>query len=113
MQSGILLDKLTLLLGSEVDSKNAEFALEQAVDTVMNYCNIDAIPKGLENTVVKIAADLYRNNNFGSSDNSSLQSISEGDVSVTFGNAYEATDISSIVSGYSHQLNRYRKVGFC
>lgn len=112
MEKDILLEKLKRILGDDIDDLNVEFAIDNAVETVLNYCNIEEIPKGLETTVVRIAVDLYRGSEFGSSDNSVVQSIKEGDTTVNFGSASTVDSVQAVVSRYSAQLNRYRRVVF-
>lgn len=104
------LAKLKLLLGITDESKDAllQFCLDDVVETILNYCNIDAIPAGLENTAYRMAMDLYRGENFGSvaPDGGLIASQSEGDTSVSF--RVNETFTKSLLKNYYSQLNRYR-----
>ncbi len=109
------LEKLKKLLGIplEDDSKDFsfQFALDDAEQTIKGYCHIDEIPEALNNTVLKMAIDLYRNENLGEEESplGSISSISEGDTSVSYrSNAAEFKD--SLLKDYKSKLNKYRKL---
>ncbi len=69
-ESKLTVERLSALLGisdpDETVKVHLEFALENAEDTVKNYCHIDEIPAGLETTVLRMAMDIYRNEHMGS-----------------------------------------------
>lgn len=93
------------------------FAAETAEETVKNYCNIDEIPNGLKNTVVRIAADILRRGQYGKNGGEmpvTVSGITVGNTSTSFSavSSLSDSDVSSIVSGYTKQLNRYRRVTF-
>ena len=71
-ESKLTVERLSALLGisdpDETVKVHLEFALENAEDTVRNYCHIDEIPAGLETTVLRMAMDIYRNEHMGSAD---------------------------------------------
>lgn len=109
------LEKLKKLLGIplEDDSKDflLEFTLEKTEDTIKNYCNIKEIPEELNNTVLSMAVDLYRNENLGFEESplGSVSSISEGDTTVSYkSSSNEFKD--TLIKDYKAQLNRYRKL---
>lgn len=108
-------ERLKKLLGfsREDDSKDTvlEFILEDVEETVKNYCNISVIPKELNNTILRMAIDMYKNESLGSEDIAlgSISSISEGDTSVSYrSSASEFKE--SLLKDYKSQLNRYRKI---
>lgn len=107
-------DKLKALLGVTGNEKDVlvEFALKNAEETVKNYCHIDEIPEGLSTTVLRMAADIYRNEQMGSEDvPQSVSSVTVGDTSTSFKTS--STEFSeSIMKNYKAALNRYRKVEF-
>ena len=79
---------------------------------VCNYCNINQIPKGLENVMLNMALDLYRAESLGQEQTEgNLKSITEGDVSVSFGSAYSTADNIGMqfLKNYNAQLDKYRK----
>ncbi len=109
------LETLKTLLGilEEGQEPLLEFALRDAEETVKNYCNLEEIPKGLEHTIIRMAMDMYRNEQFG--DNTvpmTVKSISEGDTSTSFGTVESSGYAQTLLKNYQKQLNRYRKVEF-
>lgn len=109
MDRDILIQKMRLLLGDDAKDEYIGLALDTATEEILNYCNIKEIPDGLMNTLVHMAADVYRIADYGSSA-AAVQSITEGDVTVSLGNGAE--EENSLVSKYRSQLNRYRKLVF-
>lgn len=116
--SRLTVETLSTLLGiAEPDATvqtRLEFALEDVKDTVKNYCHIDRIPEGLETTVLRMAVDLYRNEQLGSADiPQTVASVSMGDTSTSFSTANSnSADGSALIKKYKASLNRYRKVEF-
>lgn len=108
-------EKLKVLLGITGEEKDllVGFALDHANDIVKTYCNIEEIPPALNSTIYRMAAELYRNEQYGDSGiPQAVKSISEGDTSTSFGSAETAGYAGSVLKDYKKQLNRYRKVGF-
>lgn len=99
------------ITGSEKDLL-VEFSLESAEDIIKNYCHIDRVPEGLNTTMYRMAADIYRNEQFGQQDPVSVvTSISEGDTTTSFGGmASEFT--KSMLKDYGMALRQYRRVAF-
>nr|DAO11405.1 MAG TPA: Head Tail Connector Protein [Caudoviricetes sp.] len=113
--------KLKRLLGLNTEDaldelaldESVRFSLDDACEIVRNYCNLDGVPEGLKNTVLRMAMDLYRHENIGSEGSSSgvVSSIKEGDTTVSYTNLHgEFKD--TILKDYSKQLNKYRKISF-
>ena len=106
--------KLKTMLGIDLgdETKNAilQFSIDDAIEVVKEYCNEDNIPKGLYNTVLRMAIDLYRNESLGEESTlGSISSISEGDTTVNYrSSASEFKD--SILKDYKSQLNKFRKL---
>lgn len=108
--------KLKKLLGLNIEETLDElvrFSLDDACEIVRNYCNLDGVPEGLKNTVMRMAMDLYRHENIGSEGNSSgsVSSIKEGDTTVSYTNLHSEFK-DTILKDYSKQLNKYRKMSF-
>ena len=62
---------------------------------------------------MRMAMDLYRNEQFGDSAvPMAVKSISEGDTSTSFGTIESSGYAQTLLKNYQKQLNRYRKVGF-
>ncbi|MBU5440297.1 phage head-tail connector protein [Tissierella sp. MSJ-40] len=109
------LEKLKKLLGIplEDDSKDflLEFTLEDVEQIIKDYCNIKEVPGELNNTMLRMAVDLYRNENLGEEESSlgSVSSIADGDTTVSYkSSANEFKD--TLTKDYKVQLNRYRKL---
>ena len=110
-----MLEKLKILLGIEDNSKDyvLQLTIDIVTDMVLNYCHIKEIPSGLENVVVSMCIDKYRDENYGQENSEgTVKSISEGDVSVSFGSAFSISENPSMefLKNYKSQLNIYRKV---
>ncbi|MBR2222887.1 MAG: hypothetical protein IJ973_01035 [Christensenellaceae bacterium] len=68
-------EKLQLLLGTgDEEEEKLRFLIETAEQAVKDICGLSELPLALENTVVLMAADLYRDSGIGS--------VKEGDVSL-------------------------------
>lgn len=107
------LEKLKSLLGLEGEEKDIvlQFAINDVNETIMNYCNIKQIPKGLEQTAYRMAVDLYRAENLGSETGSSTaKSISQGDTSITLEAAGGTDYKQSVLKNYETQLRKFRKL---
>ncbi|ACQ53978.1 phage head-tail connector protein [Clostridium botulinum] len=109
------LEKLKKLLGISLDDDSKdfllEFVLEDIEQIVKDYCHIKEIPEALNTTVLKMAIDMYRNENLGEEESTlgSISSISEGDTSVSYRNS--TTEFKdSLIKDYKSQLNKYRKL---
>ncbi len=108
-----MFDTLKEMLGAEDKDVQIEFALQSAKDIVTDYCNIEVIPKSLETTVIRMAMDIYRNEQPGESEKpQAVKSVSVGDTSTSFGDAASTDYTESILKNYTKQLNRYRRVTF-
>lgn len=111
------MNKLKLLLGLDVEDTSkdvfVQFAIETAEELVRNYCHIEEIPEGLASTLLRIAMEIYRNEQPGVSEvPQAVKSIETGDTKTSFA-VTETTGYSeSILKDYKKQLNRYRKVEF-
>ena len=111
-----MLKKLLMILGkSDITSDESEllqFVLDLAVDKVKNYCHIEVVPKGLENTVVRIAADFWRAEGYGSEDKpKEVTSVKRGDVSTSFASVSTAEAVQGdFLSKYRAELNSFRKL---
>lgn len=104
--------KAILGIGKEDTGKDAllDYMIADVEETILNYCHVDSVPAGLENTAYRMAADLYRYEGFGSpSAPVSVASVSEGDTSTGFISTADAL-AGSVLKDYRAQLNRYRRL---
>lgn len=109
-----MIEKLKQLLGISADDATkdilVQFSLDDAESVILNYCNLTAVPDGLKTTCLKMALDLYRNENLGSVESGKyVSSISEGDSSVGFKTNHSEFK-ESLLKNYLAQLNRYRRL---
>lgn len=111
------LAKFKKLLGMEVNDTSKDtplqFALEDAHDVILNYCNIKELPKPLETTAYRMAIDLYRCDAPGEEDIplGTVSSISTGDTSTSFKSPVpEFKD--HLLKDYKAVLKRFRRVTF-
>ena len=106
--------KLKELLGIEDKSRDVilEFVIADVEETIKNYCHVDEMPDGLQNTGYRMAMDLYRNENIGSESAAvgSVSSITEGDTSTSFRQYVDDNFKDTVLKNYKSSLNRYRKV---
>ena len=111
-----MLKKFLLILGKSNptggETEILQFVLDLAADKVKNYCHIETVPKGLENTVVRIAADLWRAEGYGSEDRPrEVTSVKRGDVSTSFAFVSASETVQSdFLSKYRPELNSFRKL---
>lgn len=104
---------LKAMLGVKEKDTQLEFALESAKNIVLDYCNIEEIPTSLETTVVRMAMDIYRNEQPGETEKpQAVKSVSIGDTSTSFGDIATSDYTESILKNYTKKLNRYRRVVF-
>lgn len=108
------LEKLKGLLGIPEDDTSQDgslqFILNDVAETILNYCNLEELPKGITNTAYRMAADLYRYDRPGEAEVPvTVASISEGDTSTSFTSAADAL-AGGLLKDYQGQLNRFRKL---
>lgn len=107
----------TLLGISESNTEKdtqAEFALDSAEELVKNYCNIKEIPAGLSSTVVKMAVDIFRNEEYGLAQKpQTAKAVTMGDTKTEFASVQSESYEASLLKCYQKHLNRYRRVVFC
>lgn len=112
-----MLARLARTLGKTADDETLADALEDAIDTVLVYCNIEEIPRLLESTVVQIARDMWRAEGYGqeAADQQATQ-VKRGDVTTTF--AAPGTETANpntgagFVKAYQRTLNQFRVTRF-
>lgn len=98
--------------------KVIEWSLKKTVQDVANYLNIpvDELPEELDYTIVAMTAQLIQTHDWLESDNSNgnVQSLSEGDTSVTFkslSDVYsELQSVNAITDNYTNILNNFRRL---
>ena len=101
------LRKIAMLCGKDSYDKIDEFTFNYTENIIKNFCNIDEIPVGLEETFIDMAAEIEKSGCFGENQNmGDIKSISEGDISMTFSDA--KNDILSL-KDFREQLENFRR----
>lgn len=106
--------KLKMLLGipegETASDSRLSFIMDDVKETILNYCRLEELPQGLENTACRMAMDLYRYERPGEEEAAMVTSVSTGGTSTSFGTAADVLK-DSLLKNYRLQLNRYRKLG--
>ena len=82
-------DKVTKLLGDKANSDLIDFSLNRVIQAVANFTNIpvEDLPPEIDSTITAMCLQLIQTHSWTSND--TVNSISEGDVSVNFGSPAE------------------------
>lgn len=103
--------ELKKILGKDAEEERIDLAINIATELIKNYCQIKKVPDGLYYTLIRMAADIYKNE-YGSSEESQtvVSSLKEGDTTISFSENKESVNYQySILKNYTKQLNAYRK----
>lgn len=94
-----------------------DFTIDKIMNDIANYCNIpiDELPNELSTVVVSMAVQAIKVNGFLDSDSATnIQSLNEGDTSVTFkpvSDIYVALQgLNPITDNYTSILNNFRRL---
>ena len=97
--------------------KIIDFTVDKIMNDIANYCNIsiDELPNELSAVVVSMTVQAIKVNGFLDSENTAnIQSLNEGDVSVTFkpvSDIYLALQgLNPITDNYTSILNNFRRL---
>lgn len=97
--------------------KIIDFTVDKITNDIANYCNIpiDELPNELSTVAVSMAVQAIKVNGFLDSENTAnIQSLNEGDVSVTFkpvSDIYVALQgLNPITDNYTSILNNFRRL---
>lgn len=97
--------------------KIIDFTVDKIMSDIANYCNIsiDELPNELSTVVVNMAVQAIKVNGFLDSESATnIQSLSEGDTSVTFkpvSDIYVALQgLNPITDNYTNILNSFRRL---
>ena len=102
-----ILDGTKLILGIKAEDKDEllSFVIDDIVNAVKAYCRIDELPSALYGLCAQMAAKSYRDNGFGAEETPmNVQSVSEGDRSVTF---KEKSDTTGFIANYKGRLRPF------
>ena len=97
--------------------KIIDFTVDKIMNDIANYCNIpiDELPNELSTVAVSMAVQAIKVNGILDSENTAnIQSLNEGDVSVTFkpvSDIYVALQgLNPITDNYTSILNNFRRL---
>lgn len=116
-----IVSQVKLLIPNNDENPNYDKIIDFTVDKIMNdianYCNIpiDELPDELSTVVVSMAVQAIKVNGFLDSDSATnIQSLNEGDTSVTFkpvSDIYVALQgLNPITDNYTSILNNFRRL---
>lgn len=101
-------------MGFEVEENEEEAldrALARAEQTIINYCNCESVPEELQFAMLDMAAGEYLSCvscHGGEGDN--VKSLSEGDVSITFGEDGIEAKVDELFSRGREEMTAFRRV---
>ena len=114
-------DQVKLLIPNNNENpdydKIIDFTVDKIMNDIANYCNIpiDELPNELSTVAVSMAVQAIKVNGILDSENTAnIQSLNEGDVSVTFkpvSDIYVALQgLNPITDNYTGILNNFRRL---
>ena len=116
-----IVSQVKLLIPNNDENPNydeiIDFTIDKIMNDIANYCNIpiDELPNELSTVVVSMAVQAIKVNGFLDSDSTTnIQSLNEGDTSVTFkpvSDIYVALQgLNPITDNYTSILNNFRRL---
>lgn len=116
-----IVDQVKLLISNSNENpdydKIIDFTVDKIMNDIANYCNIpiDELPNELSTVAVSMAVQAVKINGFLDSENTAnIQSLNEGDTSVTFkpvSDIYVALQgLNPITDNYTNILNNFRRL---
>ena len=84
-------DKVAQLLGDKANSDLIDYSVDRVIQSVANFTNIsiDELPPEIDSTITAMCLQLIQTHSWTSSNSDVVNSINEGDVSVSFGSPAE------------------------
>ena len=121
MDKECIVNQVKLLVSNSNENpdydKIINFTVDKITNDIANYCNIpiDELPNELSAVVVSMAVQAIKVNGFLDGENTAnIQSLNEGDVSVTFkpvSDIYVALQgLNPITDNYTSILNNFRRL---
>lgn len=121
MDKEYIVNQVKLLIPNDNENpdydKIIDFTVDKITNDIANYCNIpiDELPNELSAVAVSMAVQAIKVNGFLDSENTAnIQSLNEGDVSVTFkpvSDIYVALQgLNPITDNYTSILNNFRRL---
>lgn len=121
MDKEYIVNQVKLLVSNSNENpdydKIVDFTVDKITNDIANYCNIpiDELPNELSTVAVSMAVQAIKVNGFLDGENTAnIQSLNEGDVSVTFkpvSDIYVALQgLNPITDNYTSILNNFRRL---
>ena len=121
MDKECIVNQVKLLVSNSNENpdydKIVDFTVDKITNDIANYCNIpiDELPNELSAVAVSMAVQAIKVNGFLDGENTAnIQSLNEGDVSVTFkpvSDIYVALQgLNPITDNYTSILNNFRRL---
>ena len=121
MDKECIVNQVKLLVSNSNENpdydKIIDFTVDKITNDIANYCNIpiDELPNELSAVAVSMAVQAIKVNGVLDSENTAnIQSLNEGDVSVTFkpvSDIYVALQgLNPITDNYTSILNNFRRI---
>lgn len=122
MDKEVIADQVKLLIPNSNENpdydKIIDFTIDKIKNDIANYCNIplDELPHELDTVVVNMAIQAIKVNGYldGEDSTANVQSLNEGDTSVTFkpiSDIYTALQsLNPITDNYTNILNNFRRL---
>lgn len=94
--------KVLLKLAPEDISQDGmiDFQVRAVTKKILNYCNLDALPEGLEEVAARMVVEIMSPNS------GRTESVQRGDTRIS----YAASSGADWLSGYTEELDRYRRM---
>lgn len=122
MDKEAIADQVKLLIPNGNDNPNydkiIDFTIDKIMNDIANYCNIslDELPHELTTVVFNMVVQAIKVNGYldGEESTANIQSLNEGDTSVTFkpiSDIYTALQsLNPITENYTNILNNFRRL---
>ena len=107
-------DKVAQLLGDKANKDLIDFSLDRVIQSVANFTNIPVgeLPPEIDSTITAMCLQLIQTHEWTSND--TVNSISEGDVSVNFGSPAElyaqVQKLNPITDDFINDLIHFRRL---
>lgn len=95
--------KMLLGIGDETSDSLLIFLIRTVADDALAYCRLAFVPRQLYGVIARIAADIWRGENYGGSDYGEIKAVTEGDRRIEFD-----LSASGALSDYRERLKPYR-----
>ncbi len=106
MNKEYFIEKIKAICDEPEVSPVMEYSVDSAVEIIKNYCNIEELPNEIEAVILDLSIDIFKKEN--SKDYGQLRSITEGEVSMTFGETEKYG--SEYLKNYENRLKPFRRI---